>query len=99
MEMGWLNLVNYGKYLLALNKYRKLLKNSEFMKQLLKQLQKDGSKSIVKSYKKILRRLKEHQNKLDEGLEYSSSVEREIRTFTKQIEELEIFMRKHKVNF
>ena len=99
MEFGWLKLVNGTKYIYSLNKYRKLVKESKFMQQLTRQLERDGTKSIIKSYKKISRRLIEHQEKLKGGLKYSSSVEREIRTFKKQLKELEIFMRKNKIKF
>jgi hypothetical protein len=73
-------------------------KNTNFALQLSKQLSKDGSKSILKSYNTIQRRLLEHESKLP-GLQYKSSVEREIRTFKTQIETLEEFMKNHGIKF
>jgi len=56
------------------------------------QLKQHGVKSLQRSHKKITRRLNEHVQKLDE-LKASggriSSVEREIRTFKRQIEVLD----------
>lgn len=66
--------------------------------QLARQIAKDGPKSVLKSYFKIQKRLFEHQAKLP-GLQYKSSVEREIRTFETQIKELKEFMRNHGINF
>lgn len=53
---------------------------------------RDGAKSIFKSLSSLERRLVEHQAKLP-GLQYKSSVEREIRTFQNQIDTLKEFIK------
>jgi hypothetical protein len=73
-------------------------KGSNFAFQLSKQFSKDGPKSIIKSYNTIQRRLLEHESKLS-GLQYKSSVEREIRTFKTQIETIEKFMKSNGIIF
>ncbi len=73
-------------------------KGSKFALQLAKQLERDGAKSILKSYSTIQRRLFEHKAKLP-GLQYKSSVEREIRTFKTQIETLKEFMKSHGIKY
>ena len=65
---------------------------------MVKQLKKDGPKSIRKTYNKIKRRIREHKEKLPD-LKYKSSVKREIRGWEKNVKELETFMRKHKIDF
>ena len=71
-----------------------MYKNPKFALQLHKQLIKDGTKSILKTYKKLQRRLLEHKNKLPD-LKYKSSVEREIRTWEKDIETAKQFIKNH----
>ena len=53
-----------------------------------KQLAKDGIGSLEKSRNSILRQLQEHEAKLP-SLKHKSSVEREIRTFKRQIEAID----------
>lgn len=73
-------------------------KGSKFYIQLTKQLSKDGSKSVIRSYNSIQRRLLEHQSKLPH-LRYKSSVEREIRTFQEQLKILKEFMKNHGIQY
>lgn len=62
----------------------------KFAAQLERQLAKDGVQSVKKSLSSLEQRLAEHRLKLD-SLPYKSSVEREIRTFEKQIETIRLF--------
>lgn len=64
----------------------------KFAGQLERQLAKDGSKSVQKSLKTLEKRLAQHQEKLL-GLKFKSSVEREIRTFEKQIDTAKQFLK------
>ena len=66
--------------------------DKKFAKQLEKQFERHGEKSIKKSYLSLNKRLIEHQNKVS-NLRYKSSVEREITTFKRQIDTIELFMK------
>jgi RHS repeat-associated protein len=66
--------------------------DAKFAAQLEKQLAKDGVASVEKSIASLEKRLVEHEAKVG-GLKYKSSVEREIRTFRRQIETAKQFLR------
>ncbi len=59
-------------------------------KQLERQLEKDGPRSVNRSLRSLEKRLAEHREKLPD-LRYKSFVEREIRTFERQIETIKLF--------
>jgi RHS repeat-associated protein len=63
----------------------------KFAQQLATQLSRDGSKSIFRSMASLETRIEEHISKLD-SLQFKSSVEREIRTFQKQLETIQQFI-------
>lgn len=52
-------------------------------------LQKDGLNALIRSQRSILKRLAEHSEKLANGLQYPSSVEKEIETFTQELAAIE----------
>ena len=57
-----------------------------------RQLQQHGRKSILKSQSKIMKKLQEHLTKLDQVKKtggYTSSIEREIRTFKSQLQAID----------
>ena len=64
----------------------------KFAKQLERQLEQDGPRSIDRSLRSLEKRLAEHRERLP-TLRYKSSVEREIRNFEKQIETIRMFKR------
>ena len=64
----------------------------KFARQLERQLAADGPKSVKKSLASIEKNLAEHKGKLDK-LKYRSSVEREIRTYERQVETANQFMK------
>ncbi len=66
--------------------------DDKFYAQLERQLAASGPKSILKSLRSLEGRLAEHEAKVGE-LDFKSSVEREIRTFTRQIATLKQFIR------
>jgi hypothetical protein len=68
------------------------LSDAKFAAQLEKQFAKDGVASVEKSLASLEKRLFEHEAKVG-GLKYQSSVEREIRTFRRQIETAKQFLR------
>ena len=72
-------------------------KDDKFLSQLEKQYAKDGSKSISKSYRSLRKLSGEHTDKLSD-LQYKSSVEREIRTFDKQIRTIEEFAKSKNID-
>ncbi|QMU65788.1 MAG: hypothetical protein GKR88_16920 [Flavobacteriaceae bacterium] len=81
----WKSLVNIFK---SIFKGKKLYSKAMY-KAFQKQLQQHGKKSVVKSQKKIQRRLTEHLKKLKEIKKaggHTSSVEREITTFKTQLQ-------------
>ena len=65
----------------------------KFAKQLERQLAKDGPKSVKKSLRTLEKRLAQHKKKLP-SLKYKSSVEREIRTFKKQVDTAKQFLKR-----
>lgn len=68
----------------------------KFIGQLERQLTKDGSKSVFKTLRSLETRLAEHEAKLG-GLEFKSSVEREIRVFKSQIEAAKAFIKEREL--
>jgi len=65
----------------------------KFAKQLERQLAKDGPKSVKKSLRTLEKRLAQHKKKLP-SLKYKSSVEREIRTFKRQVDTAKQFLKR-----
>jgi len=84
------------------NLYQKILgiiKNvidNKFFNQLQRQFLKHGEKSVMKSYKSLFKLHKEHVDKL-KSLKFTSSVEREINTFEKQLRTLELFAKQNNI--
>ena len=66
--------------------------NPKLAIQLEKQLAKDGPKSIFKALKSTETKLERHLTDV-EGYKFKSSVEREMRTFKKQIETIKQFIK------
>ena len=62
-----------------------------FAQQLERQLERHGTRSIFRTRNSLLQRLAEHRDKLP-GLRYRESVEREIRTFERQLETVDQFI-------
>lgn len=69
----------------------------KFSEQLSRNLAKNGPSSIRKSYKSLKKNLVEHKNKLGD-VKYKSSIEREIRTFKKQIETVQKFAKQNNID-
>ncbi len=67
--------------------------NPNFLTQLEKQLAKDGINSIYKTYRSLQKNLLEHQEKLNDIL-IKSSVEREIRTWQRDLRTIEEFLKR-----
>lgn len=67
--------------------------NPNFLRQLEKQLAKDGINSIYKTYRSLQKNLLEHQEKLKDIL-INSSVEREIRTWERDLRTIEEFIKR-----
>jgi hypothetical protein len=68
-----------------------------FWSQLERQFAKDGASSVRKTLKSLMKRVAKHKSDLP-SYQFKSSVEREIRTFEKQIEITQEFMRKHGIS-
>lgn len=66
----------------------------KFAEQLDRQLRNHGTRSICRSLRSLEKRLREHQDKLSDGLQYPEGVEREIETFKKQLETARRFIAK-----
>ena len=67
--------------------------NPNFLTQLEKQVAKDGINSIYKTYRSLQKNLLEHQEKLNDIL-IKSSVEREIRTWQRDLRTIEEFLKR-----
>ena len=67
--------------------------NPNFLIQLEKQFAKDGINSIYKSYRSLQKNLLEHQERLKDIL-IKSSVEREIRTWQRDLRTIEEFLKR-----
>jgi hypothetical protein len=89
--IGGGGIIKVGSLLKRLQAFFKLGKklNPKMLKAFQTQLKQHGRKSVLKSQKKITRRLVEHQKKLKEIKKaggHTSSVEREIKTFKAQLQ-------------
>jgi len=71
--------------------------DQKFFVQLQKQFDKHGTNSVIKSYKSLRKLHTEHLDKL-KNIRFTSSVKREIKTFRKQIDTLELFAKKNNIN-
>ena len=71
--------------------------DQKFLVQLQKQFDKHGTNSVIKSYKSLRKLHTEHLDKL-KNIRFTSSVKREIKTFGKQIDTLELFAKKNNIN-
>jgi RHS repeat-associated protein len=87
---------NYDKLSTLKVSKNNIVIDEKFYNQLNKQLEKDGSKSIIKSHNSLNKSLQEHIKKLP-SLKFKSSVEREIKTFQKQKLTIEIFAKKNNI--
>ena len=65
--------------------------DERFARQLERQLEQHGARSIFKTRNSLMRQLAEHRDKFP-GLQYRKSVEREIQTFERQLETVDQFI-------